>query len=62
MDKYQLIAWEYACDGVWIDSVLTVGSYRECLEREDFIDELVYRYWEIIPYNEDEEEEDVNMI
>jgi len=56
MDKYQLIAWEYACDGVWIDRVLTVGSYKECQQREAFIDDLVYRDWDIIPYDTDEED------
>jgi hypothetical protein len=55
MDRYQLIAWEYACDGVWVDTVLTVGSYKECQQREAFIDDLVYRDWDIILYDKDEE-------
>lgn len=56
MRRYQLIAWEYACDGVWIDTVLTVGSHKECQQREAFLDDLVYRDWDIIPYDEDEED------
>jgi hypothetical protein len=32
-----------------------VGSYNECQQREAFIDDLVYRDWDIIPYDKDEE-------